>query len=303
MLLNGTVGVVFRSFKNKPSSCTIIRNAKVHSIKRARGIEQQIVPQGQDQCNVEFFDRPAHGRSMRRLAASASSFKLDMDSFPTQQAALEALHPHLSLTEVERLRDVYVLDKMTRQMATNMSLSDAVESEFSDQSADEEDGRFVHLYQRLGNVSMWRFLDGTLQLNFPDHTKLVVYHNTFSATEAGSEGEYLVDLVYLAPADAKLLSQSSVASLPTEALRRRAQRTIPLRDILTSTLTRTAAEIVKSNEVIEKLAWCRAVVGCWIKNGGAGRTGEEKLGWSGMQEAGAKGKLSWVTVGRYDGDD
>ena len=46
------------------------------------------------------------------------------------------------------------------------------------------------------------------------------------------------------------------------------------------------------------------MLGCWVREGGLGRMGEEKLGWSGLQERrdDRKTKLQWVTVGRLGGD-
>jgi hypothetical protein len=164
----------------------------------------------------------------------------------------------------------------------------------------------VHFYQRVGNVGVWRFADGGLQFNFPDHTKVTVWKQTSEDGEDGEDAEddeeYIIDFVYLASTDAVKLANQGIAS--SEALERRSMLSIPLQDIMGDVLRRSEMEIVRTNEVKEKLSWIRAVIGCWIKEGGLGRMGEEKLGWSGLQERrdDKKVKLQWVTVGRFGGD-
>ena len=80
--------------------------------------------------------------------------------------------------------------------------------------------------------------------------------------------------------------------------------TLSLSDIMTDSLRVSEIDIVKTNEVKEKLQWIRAVIGTWIKEGGVGFMGEEKLGWSGLQEKrdDKKTSLQWVTVGKLGGD-
>jgi len=94
-------------------------------------------------------------------------------------------------------------------------------------------------------------------------------------------------------------------SVTNDALERRDLKTWRLVDVLDpSGLRRSEAEAIRTNEVQEKLEWIRAVVGCWVREGGLGRTGEERLGWCGLQERreDRKIKLQWITVGRPGGD-
>ena len=187
-----------------------------------------------------------------------------------------------------------LLDKFGKYM--NKRYEDA-EAEATEESPTEPSEHFIHFYQRLGNVGVWRYADGGLQFNFPDHTKITIYHDRASRTP-----EYVVDLIHLEPEDARNLT--TYGRLTSDSLERRGEMTIGLREVLTDALRASEMDVIKSNEVKEKLSWIRAVVGCWIKEGGLGRTGEEKLGWSGLQERrdDKKVKLQWVTVGRLGGD-
>ena len=161
----------------------------------------------------------------------------------------------------------------------------------------ESSGHFIHFYQRLGNVGVWRFSDGGLQFNFPDHTKVTIYTD-----QVARSADFLVDLVHLDVDDAKNLAK--FGRLTNESLERRSLLTLSLSDIMADSLRAAEMEIVVANEIKEKLSWIRAVAGCWVKEGGLGRMGEEKLGWSGLRERrdDKRTKLQWVTVGRLGGD-
>lgn len=176
-----------------------------------------------------------------------------------------------------------------------MGTSDSFET-----SPDKEAvGHLIHFYQRLGNVGAWRFADGGIQFNFPDHTKIVIYQGHSVLSEA----ETLVDLIYLEPRDAK--DMAAYGLVTHEALERRDLKTFRLSEIQRpNSLRRSECEIIRTNEVQQKLDWIKAVIGCWLKEGGLGWTGNEKLGWSGLQERreDKKTKLQWVTVGRPGGD-
>ena len=294
ILTDGTLGMIMRSSDDniRPSSCVVVRNAKVHTVNRAKGTEHQYVPQGPSARDVEFYEQTDQMKSLKRLDAPSQNFQIDMQGQSSQTAAAIAVQSKLSGAELERFKEVVLLDKFGKYMNKRYE-----ESEAEVKATDTGSSRhFIHFYQRLGNVGVWRFADGGLQFNFPDHTKITIYQET------GRSWEYLVDLVHLDPEDATKLATHG--RLTTDSLERRGMMTLGLKDILSESAGVFEMQVVKSNEVKEKLSWIRAVVGCWIKEGGLGRMGDEKLGWSGLQERreDKKTKLQWVTVGRPGGD-
>lgn len=294
ILSDATVGMILKSSEDNsiPSSCVVIRDASNHTIKRAKGLEYQFVPQGHDAHDVEFYEQNDYEAEMKRLDVPARKFWLDLERHPSQIAAANAIQASLEGSEAERMKEVALLDKFGKYMNKQTGSSGA------DGKGTDQKGHFVHFYQRVGNVGVWRFADGGLQFNFPDHTKLTVHRQE---PEHGSQ-QYLVDCVYLVPTDAINVARHGV--ITAEAMERRDQVCLPLEDIMTDVLRRSEMEIIRTNEIKEKLCWIRAVVGCWIKEGGLGRMGEERLGWSGLQERrdDKRIKLQWVTVGRYGGD-
>ncbi len=157
---------------------------------------------------------------------------------------------------------------------------------------------FIRFYQRLGNVGAWGFGDGSFQFNFPDHTKLLLYR---SGPEHGHS--LMLDLYHLQPDDAKYLAKHG--SFLDRSMERRGSFTIPVAEILARFATRYAG-IIKSNQVHEKLVWIRDLFALWLREGGLGRTGDERLVWSGLRlkkiERGNKNDMVWVTVGREGGD-
>lgn len=297
LLTDGSLGMVLKSREedSKASSCVVVRHAKRHTELRARGKEYQYVPQGSGVSDVEFYEQVDPTEPTRRLDVPATAFKLDLESHSSQSSAANSLLSTLRGAESQRLKEVGLLDKFGKYMHKQMGSSDST----TPQQGEEAVGHLIHFYQRLGNVGAWRFADGGIQFNFPDHTKIVVYQGFDSLSEA----ETLVDLIYLEPRDAK--DMASYGQITHEALERRDLKTFRLSDIRhLSGLRRSEIEIIRTNEVAEKLDWIRAVIGCWTKEGGLGWTGEERLGWSGLQERreDKKTKLQWVTVGRPGGD-
>lgn len=297
LLTDGSLGMILKSREddNKASSCVVVRNAKRHTEQRARGKEHQYVPQQAGASDVEFYEQVDPSEPVRRLDVPASKFRLDLEKHSSQSQAANALLSGLRGAESQRLKEVGLLDKFGKYMHKQMSTSDSFET-----APDKEAvGHLIHFYQRLGNVGAWRFADGGIQFNFPDHTKIVIYQGHSVLSEA----ETLVDLIYLEPRDAK--DMAAYGLVTHEALERRDLKTFRLCDIQrTNGLRRSEVEIIRTNEVQEKLDWIRAVIGCWLKEGGLGWTGNEKLGWSGLQERreDKKTKLQWVTVGRPGGD-
>jgi len=292
ILTNGTLGMVLKSSKDnvKPGCCVVVRNARAHAVRRARGTEHQYVPQGPDAADVEFYEQTDGSDGIKCLQVEAKEFEIDLDNHSTSSAAVDAMMKTIRGCATERLKDVSLLDKFGKYM-TRTSSADGNGSEYRVSGSQTQ---FVHFYQKIGNVSMYRFIDGALQVNFPDHTKVVVHQD--------DAGQYLVDFVHLDSRDAKELGRQGI--ITREAIERRANLTLPLSDVLTATLRRTESEIVRTNEFVEKLSWIRAVVGCWIREGGVGWMGEEKLGWSGLQETreDRKAKVQWFTIGRFGGD-
>lgn len=69
---------------------------------------------------------------------------------------------------------------------------------------------------------------------------------------------------------------------------------------------RIRQRIVRANQMAEKLAFIKDVVGQWVRNGGLGRLDEDhderrKISWDGLATKDAK-KIDRVCVGRHGGD-
>lgn len=295
ILTDSTVGMILKSSEDNsmPSSCVVVRNASNHTIRRAKGLEYQFVPQGPDAGGVEFYEQSDYKVDMKRLDVPAQNFLLDLESHSSQVSAANAIQAKLVGSEAERMKEVALLDKFGKYMNKQGGQPDSTHGKDTEKSQ-----HFVHFYQRVGNVGVWRFADGGLQFNFPDHTKLTIYQQV---SEEG-DSHYQVDCVHLMPTDAIGLARHGIAS--SEAMERRDELSLPLEDIMADVLRRSEMEVVRTNEIKEKLCWARAVIGCWIKEGGLGKMGEERLGWSGLQERrdDKRIKLQWVTVGRFGGD-
>jgi serine/threonine protein kinase len=160
---------------------------------------------------------------------------------------------------------------------------------------DAKSESFVRFYQRIGNVGLWVFADGAMQVHFPDHTKLVI-------SAAGT-----------------LVSATCISAEAAEYLRVNGDllpHHITGREILADTVQgllhesgRVRSKVVRANDVEVKLRFVGDVVGQWIANGGLGRldadkdiNAGEKLYWEGMMVKDQARKVERVTVGRLGGD-
>lgn len=177
------------------------------------------------------------------------------------------------------------------------------------------DGNFVRFYQRIGNVGIWAFADGclqvrwrfrtlpslfmliALQVHFPDHTKLVI-------SSSGS----VISATCISPEAAAYLATHSDL-LPHH---------VSSREVYTDSISsllheggRIRSRVVKANVLAQKLAFVLRVVEQWISNAGLGRLDAdegaeamgEKLYWEGLTVKDGARKVDRVTVGRYGGDD
>ncbi|KAF2750620.1 hypothetical protein M011DRAFT_483560 [Sporormia fimetaria CBS 119925] len=150
---------------------------------------------------------------------------------------------------------------------------------------------FVKFYQRLGNVGFWVFNDGAFQVNFPDHTKIVlsadaVYSNFICLSlEALAWFEETGDLPWKHIKDRATL-QGSVQQL----LYGSADRRDPIK------------EMTEGNDLRLKLEFIMSVVDGWIEGGGLGCLSEPRSYiWQGKQLEDNK-KLDWASMGRLGGD-
>jgi hypothetical protein len=309
ILSDSTVGVVLKSSDDgsKASSCIVVRNSRMFYTRRSRKLEAQIVPQDDGAMPVEFYEQCGE-EGTKIVQVPARRYRLDVEKHDGNTAAAtsdlaERFKKEIGgNAEAERLRLVVLADKFGKYMTKTLG-NEEVDGEMEIRRSGSTN--FVNFYQRLGNVGVWGYGGGGFQFNFPDHTKMVVYE------QESPEGtkDFLLDVYYLQTADATYLAKHG--SFKAKALERRNLVTLSVKEVLedrvasdTRMKRKGYPEIVASNEVKEKLAWIRGVVSCWIKEGGVGKMGGERLGWTGLQERGddKKAKLVWVSVGRTGGD-
>lgn len=150
---------------------------------------------------------------------------------------------------------------------------------------------FVKFYQRLGNVGIWGFDDGSFQFNFPDHTKLVL------SSDAGY-GHFLC-----LPLDATSLLEET-GNVPWRHVKARANLRGSLQQLLYGSADKedTYKELTESNLLREKIEFIYAVVEEWVQQGGLGCLADpKKYSWTGPQLEETK-RLDWASVGRFGGD-
>ena len=291
ILANGTVGCVFKGDETSNPTCVVVAGAEDHLKKRnvmkyrekhqivhARGAAVEFI----ENCGVE---------GLKRVLVPASQYQV-----PVSDAGVaDKLAPGRDIHDYEKRRKLFLWDKFGKYMTQTLGKSEDIDANSLEEANPSRSkrnivaGPFVKFYQRLGNVGIWGFGDGSFQFNFPDHTKLVVsgdgrwldfYHLPTQAAKALKIGRVL---------EAGALAARSVLCYPTSVM---LSGSYPGHDF---------KELIKENELSGKTAFVRDVVGLWAKEGGLGCMGRKKgVKWEGMLEEG--GKLVWVTVGAKGGD-
>lgn len=291
ILANGTVGCVFKGDETSNPTCVVVARAEDHLKKRnltkyrekhqivhARGSPIEFI----ENCGVE---------GLKRVLVPASQYQIPV----TDAGVVDKLAPGRDIHDYEKRRKLCLWDKFGKYMTQSLGKSEDLDADPIEEASSSRSrrnnvtGPFVKFYQRLGNVGIWGFGDGSFQFNFPDHTKLVVsgdgkwldfYHLPIQAAKALKKGRIL---------EAGALAARSILCYPTAVL------------LSGSYPGHEFKELIKENELSGKTAFVRDVVGLWAQEGGVGCMGRKKgIKWEGMLEEG--GKLVWVTVGAKGGD-
>ena len=291
ILANGTVGCVFKGDETSNPTCVVVAGAEDHLKKRNvtkySEKHQMVHVRG---APIEFIENCGLD-GLKRVLVSASQYQVSV----SDAGVADKLAPGRDIHDYEKRRKLCLWDKFGKYMTQTLGKSeeivaDSLEGANSSRSRRSNiAGPFVKFYQRLGNVGIWGFGDGSFQFNFPDHTKLVIsgdgtwldfYHLPTQAAKALKTGRVL---------EAGALAARSVLCYPTSVMLSGSYRGHEFK------------ELVKENELGSKTTFVRDVVGLWAKEGGLGRMGKkEGVKWEGMLEQG--GKLVWVTVGAKGGD-
>ena len=290
ILANGTVGCVFKADETSFQTCVVIAGAETH-LKRRKisgyADKHQVVPSKGPP--VEFIENGDED-GLKRVLVQASAYQVKIID-----GVADKLGPGLDVHDFEKRKKLCLWDKFGKYMTQNLGKGEEAELQALEESNTSKSrrntaaGPFVKFYQRLGNVGIWGYGDGSFQFNFPDHTKLVI-----------SENGSWVDFYHLPVAAAQTLKSGGM--LEAGALAERSVLCYPTAVMLHGTYRgHEFKDLVKENEFEVKMTFIKDVVGVWAKEGGLGCMGKKKgVKWDGMTEKG--GKLVWVTVGAKGGD-
>ena len=291
ILANGTVGCVFKGDETSNPTCVVVAAAEEHLKKRNatkyREKHQIVHVRG---APVAFIENCGLA-GLKRVLVPASQYQVQVSDV----GIADKLAPGQDIHDYEKRRKLCLWDKFGKYMTQTLGKTEEIEATsledaYSSRSKPSNvTGPFVKFYQRLGNVGIWGFGDGSFQFNFPDHTKLVV----------SGDGRWL-DFYHLPTQAAKALKTGRV--LEAGALAARSVLCYPTSVMLSGSYPgHEFKELIKENELNTKTAFVRDIVGLWAREGGLGCMGRKKgVKWEGMREEG--GKLVWVTVGAKGGD-
>ena len=284
ILENGTVGCILNSEEGKPPSHIVVARSEIHQRNRRHKdyVDKHQVVQI-DGAPVAFYEDCGE-EGLQRVLVSPKKYQN-----PRHQVLTESFEQGSDDYDSKKRGRLALFDKFARYMTHNLG---GVEVGDSRPDPSEPVGPFIKFYQRIGNVGIWGYGDGSFQFNFPDHTKLV-----FSP-----DGAWL-DVCFLPIQSAQALRRGE--RLESASLSHRSKLHYPTSVMLKGSYGDNDFRILSlENELRAKVVFVKDTVATWLKAGGLGRRiGEQRVKWEGMSENNVKGgKLVWVTVGAYGGD-
>ncbi|KAL9055416.1 MAG: hypothetical protein Q9206_003149 [Seirophora lacunosa] len=289
---NGSMGCLLKANESydNPQCGVFVGRTRNHYQKRTDpGYDEAAQTVPQKGPPVEFSEMSDSG-GITRVVVAATRFKVTADS----QDGGARLRPSSDVHETEKRRRLSIWSRFAEYMVRNLAV-DAFTDAGVPLDNDNTSGPFLRFYQRVGNVSVWAFVDGVLQFNFPDHTKLVLHQ----------DGKW-IDFYYLPsavferlksgkPIDQRMLLARQVLQYSPETMLRLCYSNA------STTRIKTLKAVVQGNEVQSKIHFARSVIAAWAREGGLGKLGDEckYMKWDGFQ---AKPGLAWVSVGASGGD-
>lgn len=285
-LNNGSMGCLIKANESydNPQCGMLIAHTRSHYLKRSdRSYAEsaQLVPQNGP---LVEFSEISEEYGVTRVIVPATRFKVTS----TSEDGGAKMRPSRDIHETEKRRRLSIWSRFAEYMVQNLAVDAFTEAE-TQSNGDCSPGRFLRFYQRLGNVSIWMFVDGAFQFNFPDHTKLIFY----------SDGKWM-DFYYLPPTVLKRLKSGK--PLDQQMLDGRKKLSYPPATFLhlcssgeATGKTKDQKAAVQVNELQSKVAFVKEVIDIWVREGGLGKLGKDKyIKWDGFQ---AKKGLAWVSVG------
>ena len=252
VLNEGSIGCILSATSKYPVTHVVVRNglAYLHDSKKE-------VPTIVPGMPIEFYECDTNG--LKRAAV-----------------------------DTERSQGNLVLwTKFGRYMCQQLGTQDKPASTRAPKTSGEPDV-FVRFYERLGSVGIWGFSDGCFQVNFPDHTKLVLSADGKSCSYTSLSVEAMQHLI-------------ANGSLPYKYIRDREVLSGSVAGLLYG--NEADGSVMEANEFKAKLSFMVEVLDEWLTTGGLGCSpaGAARLRYDGPCSDEGK-KVDWVTVGRSGGD-
>ncbi|KAL8774839.1 MAG: hypothetical protein Q9209_000778 [Squamulea sp. 1 TL-2023] len=291
-LADGSIGCIIKAndVYDNPLCGVHVAHTRGHYLKRntdpCYSQALQLVPQSG--YPIEFTEM-SEKEGIRRITVPADRFKIGVDS----QDGVAKMEPTRDIHETEKRRRLSYWSRFADYMLKNLAPDASMDSDALSHSK-HTPGPFLRFFQRLGNVSLWLFVDGAFQFNFPDHTKMTLHRN----------GKWLDFYCLPVPVIRRLKASRG---LNQQMLDTRKKFSYSVETFLRlcaidheDAVKKDLKVVLQENDVESKIKFVRDVFAVWNREGGIGRLGKDKhMKWYGFSE---KKSLAWVSVGASGGD-
>ncbi|KAF2869396.1 P-loop containing nucleoside triphosphate hydrolase protein [Massariosphaeria phaeospora] len=218
----------------------------------------------------------AHVRRLAKDEQYAQAIPLDLFAVPRKSKGIS----RVEAVDQHRMSELRLLwQKFGKYMLGQLGGEDLPTPKESSQI------NFVKFYQRLGNVGVWGFDDGSFQFNFPDHTKLIL------SSDAG-----YCNFMCLPVTGAVSLKETG--DIPWRHVRERENLQGSLQQLLYGSADKADSykDLTEANTLREKLEFVESVVDGWVQGGGLGCLQQPKtFAWTGPQVDEQK-RLDWASA-------
>lgn len=188
VLDDGSVGCIFKAENGRPASCVVLREGEKHIRRKAHAREHPNGPRMYSECGqlvprrgrpVEFYENVEldtglrQGGGVKRVLVSPAMFEMKYITSSDGSRVRAPSGVERPKCEGEKVKRVKLVDQFGKYMIGSLGRGDGDDNLTG---ADDPDGRYasgpyVKFYQRLGNVGIWGFGDGALQVSYSDYRR------------------------------------------------------------------------------------------------------------------------------------
>ncbi|PGH26757.1 PLK protein kinase [Polytolypa hystricis UAMH7299] len=296
VLDDGSVGSVFNGANGRPATCVVVREGERHIQRKVMSRESKAPEQAYSETDqyvprngapVEFYEnadtdsRLRYGGVLKRVRVQPDVFDVKSIGGTSGGVGIR-VRPGVSIEcarcDTEKMKRLRLVDQFGKYMIGSVGRSAedaaAMAEDMNARHRAATSRQYIKFFQRLGNVGIWGFGDGSFQFNFPDHTKLIM---SFPKSHTSSDSPPCqVDFCHLSPSAARYIARKGKMHPSGFNTRETMSNEIGEFFALLSTssplspIDTRLCDILEANAFLKKIDFVKEVLDAWVQGGRLG---------------------------------